>query len=54
MLLSSFYGKTIPFFGLVGLVKVKPTICDEDLMKVVEQALRLDMEPVAPRVAVVP
>ena len=36
-------------FGLVGLVKVKPTICDEDLMKVVEQALRLDMEPVAPR-----
>ena len=41
-------------FGLVGLVKVKPTICDEDLMKVVEQALRLDMEPVAPRVAVVP
>lgn len=35
-------------FGLVGLVKVKPDISDEDLMKVVEQALRLDMAPLAP------
>ena len=35
-------------FGLVGLVKMKPTISDEDLMKIVEQTLRLDMtRPVA-------
>ena len=32
-------------FGLVGLVKVNPRISDEDLMKVVEQTLRLDMTP---------
>lgn len=30
-------------FGLVGLVKMKPSISDEDLMKIVEQTLRLDM-----------
>ncbi len=35
----------VAIFGLVGLVKVKPTISDEDLMKVVEQTLRLDMVP---------
>ena len=29
--------------GLVGLVKIKPTISDDDLMKIVEQTLRLDM-----------
>ncbi len=33
----------VTIFGLVGLVKMKPTISDEDLMKVVEQTLRLDM-----------
>ena len=32
-------------FGLVGLVKINPAISDEALMKVVEQALHLDMEP---------
>lgn len=35
----------VAIFGLVGLVKVKPAISDEDLMKVVEQTLRLDMVP---------
>ena len=40
-------------FGLVGLVKVNPRISDEDLMKVVEQTLRLDMTPLdAPSPAV--
>lgn len=34
----------VTIFGLVGLVKIKPTISDKDLMKVVEQVLRLDME----------
>lgn len=32
-------------FGLVGLVKINPDISDEALMKVVEQTLHLDMEP---------
>lgn len=32
-------------FGMVGLLKVRPNISDEDLMKVVEQTLRLDMKP---------
>lgn len=32
-------------FGIVGLVKVRPDISDDELMKVVEQTLRLDMEP---------
>ena len=35
-------------FGLVGLVKINPDISDEALMKVVEQALHLDMEPLPP------
>lgn len=35
-------------FGIVGLVKVKPDISEETLMKVVEQTLRLDMVPLAP------
>ena len=34
-------------FGLVGLVKIDPDISDEALMKVVEQTLHLDMEPLA-------
>lgn len=37
----------VAIFGLVGLVKVKPGISDEDLMKVVEQTLRLDMIPLS-------
>ena len=37
----------VVIFGLVGLVKIDPAICDEALMKVVEQALHLDMEPLA-------
>ncbi len=32
-------------FGLVGLMKLKPDISDETLMKLVEQTLRLDMVP---------
>ena len=35
-------------FGIVGLVKVRPDISDDELMKVVEQTLRLDMEPLHP------
>lgn len=35
----------VTIFGLVGLVKMKPSITDEALMKVVEQTLRLDMQP---------
>ena len=37
----------VAIFGLVGLVKVKPDISDDDLMKVVEQTLRLDMIPLS-------
>nr|WP_244596700.1 TetR/AcrR family transcriptional regulator [Paraeggerthella hongkongensis] len=37
----------VVIFGLVGLVKINPEISDEALMKVVEQALRLDMVPLA-------
>ena len=37
----------VAIFGLVGLVKVKPDISDENLMKVVEQTLRLDMIPLS-------
>lgn len=39
----------VVIFGLVGLVKINPAISDEALMKVVEQALHLDMEPLPPR-----
>lgn len=35
----------VMIFGLVGLLKVNPTISDEALMKVVEQTFRLDMKP---------
>ncbi len=35
----------VVIFGLVGLVKINPHVSDEALMKVVEQTLRLDMEP---------
>lgn len=38
----------VVIFGLVGLVKVKPDISDDALMKVVEQTLRLDMVPLSP------
>lgn len=38
----------VVIFGMVGLLKVKPGISDEALMKVVEQTLRLDMEPLDP------
>lgn len=38
----------VVIFGLVGLLKVKPDISDETLMKVVEQTLRLDMKPLCP------
>lgn len=38
----------VAIFGLVGLVKVKPGISDEDSMKVVEQALRLDIPASTP------
>ena len=37
----------VVIFGLVGLVKIDPDISDEALMKVVEQTLHLDMEPLA-------
>ena len=33
----------VAIFGLVGLVKMNPQIEDDVLMKVIEQALRLDM-----------
>lgn len=36
-------------FGLVGLMKLKPDISDETLMKLTEQTLRLDMEPLPKR-----
>lgn len=39
----------VMLFGLVGLLKIDPQISDEALMKVVEQTLRLDMEPPAAR-----
>lgn len=32
-------------FGLVGLMKLNPRVPDETLMKLTEQTLRLDMEP---------
>lgn len=32
-------------FGLVGLMKLKPDVSDETLMKLTEQTLRLDMTP---------
>lgn len=32
-------------FGLVGLMKLKPDVSDETLMKLTEQTLRLDMRP---------
>ncbi len=35
----------VMIFGLVGLLKVDPSIGDESLMKVVEQTFRLDMRP---------
>lgn len=35
----------VVIFGMVGLVKINPAISDEALMKVVEQTLHLDMEP---------
>lgn len=35
----------VVIFGLVGLVKINPTISDDALMKVVEQTLHLDMVP---------
>lgn len=35
----------VMLFGLVGLLKIDPQISDEKLMRVVEQTLRLDMEP---------
>lgn len=38
----------VVIFGLVGLVKINPAITDDALMKVVEQTLHLDMEPLAP------
>ena len=38
----------VVIFGLVGLVKINPDISDEALMKVVEQTLHLDMEPLEP------
>lgn len=37
----------VVLFGLVGLVKVYPGITDDELMKVIEQTLRLDMHPLA-------
>lgn len=37
----------VAIFGLVGLVKVRPDIDDDALMKVIEQTLRLDMEPLS-------
>ena len=37
----------VVIFGLVGLVKIDPDISDEALMKVVEQTLHLDVEPLA-------
>ncbi len=41
-------------FGIVGLVKVRPDISDDELMKVVEQTLRLDMEPLLAEAPVPP
>ncbi len=38
----------VVIFGLVGLVKLNPDVSDETLMKVIEQTLRLDMEPLEP------
>jgi AcrR family transcriptional regulator len=38
----------VVIFGLVGLLKVKPDISDEALMKVVEQTLHLDMTQLQP------
>lgn len=35
----------VVIFGMVGLVKLNPTITDDELMRVVEQTLHLDMEP---------
>lgn len=35
----------VVLFGLVGLVKINPSISDEALMKVIEQTLHLDMIP---------
>ena len=35
----------VVLFGLVGLVKIRPDISDEDLMTVIEQTLHLDMIP---------
>ena len=33
----------VTIYGLVGLAKIKPSVSDEELMKIVEQTLRLDM-----------
>ncbi|MCI8468297.1 MAG: TetR/AcrR family transcriptional regulator [Eggerthellaceae bacterium] len=38
----------VALFGLVGLVKACPDISDDDLMKVVEQTLHLDMRVLDP------
>lgn len=38
----------VVIFGLVGLVKINPEISDEALMKVIEQTLHLDMDPLNP------
>lgn len=38
----------VVIFGMVGLVKLNPAITDEELMKVVEQTLHLDMEDTEP------
>lgn len=35
----------VVIFGMVGLMKINPHITDEELMRVVEQTLRLDMNP---------
>ena len=37
----------VVLFALVGLVKVYPGITDDELMRVIEQTLRLDMHPLA-------
>ena len=34
----------VVIFGMVGLLKLNPSISDDELMKVVEQTLHLDME----------
>lgn len=36
----------VVIFGMVGLVKLNPAITDEELMKVIEQTLHLDMAPI--------